>query len=145
MKPKIVLDTSVFVSALMSARLGSTSRGALRSCLDGRSEPLMGAALYLEYESLLGRSELWSESLLDSGERERVLDAFMAKGRWTRVYYLWRPNLRDEADNHLVELALAGGAEYLVTLNLRDFRDPQLTFPQLRVLSPKDFLAETRG
>lgn len=105
----------------------------------------MGAALYLEYESLLGRSELWSESLLDSGERERVLDAFMAKGRWTRVYYLWRPNLRDEADNHLVELALAGGAEYLVTLNLRDFRDPQLTFPQLRVLSPKDFLAETRG
>jgi len=102
----------------------------------------MGTALYLEYESLLGRSRLWGKSQLDDVERERVLDALMAVSRWTRVFYLWRPNLRDEADNHLIELAMAGGADYLITLNLRDFRAPQLIFPQLKVLSPMDFLLE---
>jgi len=38
-----------------------------------------------------------------------------------RIYFLWRPNLRDEADNHLVELAVAGGAQAVVTRNKRDF------------------------
>jgi hypothetical protein len=46
-----------------------------------------------------------------------------------KVYYLWRPNLPDEADNHLIELALAGGADTIVTNNLRDVSRGELTFP----------------
>jgi predicted nucleic acid-binding protein len=58
------------------------------------------------------------------------------------VYFTWRPNLRDEADNHLVELAVAGGADAIVTRNLRDLGRMELRFPQLKVLAPEDFLKE---
>ncbi|MDD2744301.1 MAG: hypothetical protein PHV02_18740 [Rhodocyclaceae bacterium] len=50
--------------------------------------------------------------------------------------------LSDEGDNHLVELAIAGGAEFIVTLNLRDLQRMELRFPQLKVVSPEDFLKE---
>ena len=46
---------------------------------------------------------------LDREEREALLNAFLSVCTWQTVYYLWRPNLPDEADNHLVELAVAGG------------------------------------
>jgi predicted nucleic acid-binding protein len=55
---------------------------------------------------------------------------------------LWRPNLPDEADNHVVELAVAGGAEAIVTHNKRDFARAELHFPGLRVASPGELIAE---
>lgn len=75
----------------------------------------MGAALLAEYEDVLGRSELFARSRLDAAEREELLDIFLARCHWTRVYYRWRPNVPDEGDNHLVELAVAGGAQAIVT------------------------------
>lgn len=50
--------------------------------------------------------------------------------------------LSDEGDNHLVELAIAGEAEFIVTLNLRNLQRMELRFPQLKVVSPEDFLKE---
>jgi predicted nucleic acid-binding protein len=55
---------------------------------------------------------------------------------------LWRPNLKDESDNHLIELAVAGDADVVVTRNLRDLRGAELRFEPLRILSPEDFLKE---
>ena len=69
-------------------------------------------------------------------QRAELLDIFLARCQWTRVYYAWRPNLPDEADNHLVELAVAGGADFIVTRNLREVARMELRFPQLRVRSP---------
>ena len=54
--------------------------------------------------------------------------------------YLWRPNLPDEADNHVVELSVAGGAEVIVTHNMRDFERAELRFPGLRVLTPGELI-----
>jgi predicted nucleic acid-binding protein len=71
-----------------------------------------------------------------------LLDIFLATCVWTRIYFTWRPNLPDEADNHLVELAVAGGARFIVTRNLRDIARMELKFPELRVVSPEDFLKE---
>lgn len=62
--------------------------------------------------------------------------------RWVTVYYGWRPNLPDEADNHLIELALAGGAAAIVTHNLRDVRGGELRLGSLRVLTPAQCLEE---
>lgn len=55
------------------------------------------------------------------------------------MYYIWRPNLPDEADNHLIELAVAGGADLIVTRNLRDIQRGELQFPPLRIISPEAF------
>ena len=52
------------------------------------------------------------------------------------------PNLRDEGDNHVAELAIAGGAERIITRNLRDFAPMELRFPNLVVRTPEDFLKE---
>ena len=66
----------------------------------------------------------------------------MARCRSVRIYFGWRPNLPDEADNHLVELAVAGGADHIVTRNVRDLRARQLKFPELSVVTPGQFLEE---
>jgi putative PIN family toxin of toxin-antitoxin system len=136
----IVLDTSVFVSALLGPR--GASREVLRVCLGRRLRPLMGTALFSEYESLISRTELFERCHLDAIEREAVLNGFLSVCRWTNIYYGWRPNLRDEGDNHLIELAVAGGAEVVVTNNIRDLRSGELRFPGLRILQPSELLKE---
>lgn len=136
----IVLDTNIFVAAVLGS--GGASRAVLRACLEGRLQPLMGAALFAEYESLLTRAELFESCRLDRTQREALLDAFLSVCRWTNIYYGWRPNLRDEADNHLIELAIAGGAAIIVTKNVKDFRGAELHFPGLRVLLPEKLLQE---
>lgn len=136
----VVLDTSVFVAALLGPR--GSSREVLRGCLSGRLKPLMGAALFAEYESLLSRDPLFADCRLDRSQRDSLFNAFLSVCHWTTIYFGWRPNLRDEGDNHVVELAVAGGARLIVTKNLRDFRSAELHFPGLRILSPEDLLKE---
>jgi len=59
---------------------------------------------------------------------------------WVNVYYLWRPNLSDEADNHVLELAVAGGAKTIVTGNVKDFERTSLQFPGIQIMTPRDFV-----
>ncbi len=136
-----MVDTNVFVSALLG-REGGASRAVIRACLEGRLQPVMGAALFHEYEDLLSRHKLLDRSALVPKEREALLNAFLSVCRWTRVYFLWRPNLPDEADNQVVEVAVAGGAEVIVTYNTRDFDRAELRFPGLRVLRPQQLIQE---
>jgi len=109
--------------------------------LAGAYQPLFGPALLAEYEYALLDSRLPS-ALASVHDRQELFAAIASEGRWVNVYYLWRPNLRDEADNHLVELALAGGASAIVTHNVRDLASGELLFPSLRVLTPAAFLKE---
>ena len=102
----------------------------------------MGQALLAEYESVLARPELFVHSPVSSRERDALWAALLSRCVWVRVYYLWRPNLPDEADNHLVELAVAGNAEAIVTHNTRDFGRTELHFAALRIVTPSALLAE---
>lgn len=81
-----------------------------------------------------------SKSPFTLKEREAFLGAFLSVCEWVRVYYLWRPNLPDEADNHLVELAVAAGDDAIVSSNTRDLRRSELNFPHLQILAPAQFL-----
>lgn len=134
----IVIDTNVFVAGLRSA--AGASRILLRKALEGKFQPLFGNALWSEYQDLLGRP-VWSERTT-AVERQQVLAALALRGRWVTVYYGWRPNLPDEADNHLIELALAGGAVAIVTHNLRDIQGGELHLGALRVLTPAQCMEE---
>ena len=128
----VVIDTNIFVSVLRSD--GGASREVLRRALRGVYLPLFSNALWLEYEDLLGRA-VWSDATT-SGERREILAALAAAGRWVRIYYLWRPNLPDEADNHLIELAVAGGAKAIITHNTRRLSRGQLLWKDWSILTP---------
>jgi uncharacterized protein len=136
----IVVDTNVLVSALLGP--GGSSREVLRCCLNGIHTPLMGTALIHEVEDVMARDELMRDCVLSLSERTQLVDAFLKVCRWTRIYYTWRPNLKDESDNHLIDLAVAGGAAVVVTKNLRDLRAAEMKFPGLRIVSPDQFIKE---
>jgi putative PIN family toxin of toxin-antitoxin system len=140
MAPRIVLDTNVFVSALLGPR--GASRALVRACLMGIYQPLMGTTLFLEYEAVMAREPLFAGCHLTNNEREALLDAFLSVCHWQKVYYAWRPNLPDEADNHVIELAIAGGATAIVTYNTRDFARAELYFPGLRIVRPAALVLE---
>ena len=93
---------------------------------------------------MLGRERLFQKSPLSQVERRQLFEAFIGVCEWVPVYYLWRPNLRDEGDNHIVELVVAGSAAMIVTNNVADFRGAELRFPEIRVLKPQDALKELR-
>jgi predicted nucleic acid-binding protein len=134
----VVIDTNVFVAGLRSA--GGASRAVLRRALGGSLQPLFGNALWMEYQDLLERP-VWGDATTPQ-ERHQVLAALARQGRWVTVYYGWRANLPDEGDNHLIELALAGGAQAIVTHNLRDLRGGELRLDKLRVLTPAQCLED---
>ncbi|MEH1928555.1 putative toxin-antitoxin system toxin component, PIN family [Nostoc sp.] len=135
---KIVVDTSVFISALISSK--GSSRELIRRCLKGEYQPLMGNALFSEYESVIGREEIITKCPLTSGEISALLASFMSGSQWIYIYYLWRPNLKDEADNHLIELAVAGNAQIIATHNIKDFQNAELLFPNLSILKPEEII-----
>lgn len=104
----------------------------------------MGMNLFLEYEDVLGREELFRDCPLSAEQRACLFAALAHASEWRRIYFLWRPNLPDEGDNHVLELAVAGRANIIVTQNVRDFRCGELYFPHLRVLRPAEFVNEMR-
>ena len=56
------------------------------------------------------------------------------------IHCLWRPNLKDESDKFLIELAVAGNAKSIITNNVKDLRNAELQFDGLSVLAPEEYL-----
>lgn len=54
--------------------------------------------------------------------------AFLSVCRWQQVSFLWRPNLVVEADNHVLELAIAANGATIITNNVREFARGDLKF-----------------
>lgn len=114
---QIVLDTSVFISALRSRR--GASFELLRLVGDERWQLHLSTALLLEYEAVARREvqHLWLQPDLI----EAVLDYLCANALEHRISFRWRPFLPDPDDDFILELAVAAKAQYIVTHNLRDF------------------------
>ena len=138
MSEKVVIDTSVMISALIGKR--GASREVIRRCLTGNYLPLISNSLFQEFEDVSSRSVIWEACPLRTGEIRDLLNAFYSVCRWVPIYYLWRPNLKDEDDNFLIELALAGNSRTIVTNNVKELRAAELKFDDLRILKPQQLL-----
>lgn len=138
MTEKIVVDTSVLVSALIGAK--GPGREILRRCLMKEYNPLISNTLFSEYEAVIGRRNILDPCPLDAQEIRELVNGLYSVCQWVSVYFLWRPNLQDEGDNFLIELALAGNSEIIVTNNVTDLTGAELKFPGLRILTPEQML-----
>ncbi len=134
--PRVVLDTNVLVSASRS-RNGASF--ALLLALQNRHiTALASVPLMLEYEAVLKRPEQLAVSERTTESTDAFLDALSLFVEPVNLHYLWRPQLRDPADEMVLETALNGRAEMLITLNIADFI-PASHF-RLPVLTPGAFL-----
>jgi putative PIN family toxin of toxin-antitoxin system len=138
---KAVLDTSVIVSALRS-RLGA-SNALLHLANSGRFEVLATPALFLEYEEVVYRAEQRCVHGLSDKVIEEFLRGLAAIMTPVRVHYQWRPPLLDADDELVLEAALNGLADRIVTHNIRDFQ-PAVSRFQLNAATPAEFLREVR-
>lgn len=134
---KVIIDTSVFVAAILSK--DGASKQILRQALLNQIDPQVGLKLFSEYEDVISRDKIINSSKLTSQEIDDLLNALLSVSTWVETYYLLRPNLIDEGDNHIVELAVASNAQYIITLNKKDFEQNQLKF-DFEVVTPKEFL-----
>ncbi len=121
---------------------GGASRQIIRQALEGVWRPLFSTALWLEYEALLARP-VWTAETTPT-ERREVMAALASVGLWVDIWFGWRPNLPDEGDNFLIELAVAGGARAIITHNVRDLRRGELVWNDLLILTPGESLERLR-
>lgn len=140
MAKTVVIDTSVFISALIGQ--SGPSREVLRKALLLEYKPLISNALFQEYEDVTNREQIRSLCPLTSNEIAELLNAFYSVCSWVPIYFLWRPNIADEADNFLIELALAGNATHIITNNIKDLKNAELKFPDLIISTPETLLGD---
>ena len=140
--PRVVLDTDVIVTALRSATGGSNA--ILREAAHGRLTPLVTPALFLEYEAVLKRPEQRLAHGLRLDDIDRFLAALASACEAVEVSFQWRPQLSDPNDEMVLETAVNGRAEALITHNVRDFSKGGARFG-LRVLRPGELLKELRS
>lgn len=136
---RVVLDTSVLVAGLRS-QLGASSR-VLYAVAEKRCIPLVTTAVFLEYEAVLLRSEQRLATGMSPEDVEGFLAAFASAAEPVDLNFLWRPQLRDPADELMLEAAVNGRAEALVTHNVRDFQSATARFG-VRTLTPGAYLKE---
>jgi putative PIN family toxin of toxin-antitoxin system len=136
---KVVLDTSVIVAALRSNR-GASNR-VLQLAYTRTFQALATPALFLEYEEVLGRDEHRDVHRMSQETLGNFLVGLAAIIEPVRVYYQWRPQLQDTDDEMVLESALNGRADVIVTHNVKDFVLATTRF-QVRVLTPANFVSE---
>ena len=120
---RVVLDTSVLVAGLRS-RLGASNR-LLTLVAEGRCLPLVTTAVFLEYEDVLLRPEHRLATGMSERDVAAFLAAFASAAEPVEVHFMWRPQLSDTADELILEAAVNGQAEAIVTHNVRDFHPVQ--------------------
>ena len=114
-----MLDTDVMVAALRSSR--GASRQLLLGALDGGFQLLLSVPLILEYEAVLNRPEHLAACGLSAAEIGRVLDDLAGIAKPVSLSFRWRPRLSDPNDDMVLETAVNGNADAIVTFNQRDF------------------------
>jgi putative PIN family toxin of toxin-antitoxin system len=136
-----VLDTNVLVAALRSDR--GASRLLLAGALERSYQLLASVPLMIEYEAVLSRDEHLVASGLSAQDVQTLLDAVAVVAEPVRLAYLWRPLLSDSQDDMVLETAINGRSNVLVTLNLRHFAPARGLF-NVEILSPGEALGRLR-
>lgn len=139
---RFVLDTDVVVAAFRSPT--GASAALVELALDGGITLLVSVPLALEYEAVLKRDEHLLATAMTIDEMDRRIRSLVALCEPIYRAFRWRPQLRDPADEMVLEAAVNGGADMLVTFNRRDFGTAPAAFGIACGL-PRNALERTRS
>jgi putative PIN family toxin of toxin-antitoxin system len=138
---KVAIDTDVMVAARRS-RSGA-SNALLRALRAGQLEAVASVPMMLEYEAVLMRPEQRQATGMSVQDVEVFLDALAALLIPVTPYFLWRPRLRDPDDEMVLDAAVSGGVDAIVTFNVQDFLPGASQF-NLQILPPGEALRQLR-
>jgi putative PIN family toxin of toxin-antitoxin system len=137
-----VLDTDVVVAALRSDQ--GASRQLLLAALNKHFDLLLSVPLILEYEAVLTRPEQLAACGVSTADIRHVLDDLAAVAEPVKITFRWRPNLPDPDDDMVLETAVNGNADAIVTFNVRHFGPASRSF-DCAVLLPREALQQIRS
>ncbi|MGI5172989.1 putative toxin-antitoxin system toxin component, PIN family [Treponema sp. OMZ 840] len=141
---KVVLDTSVLFQAMYSSK--GASHAVLKLIRNASLKLSLSIPVFEEYCDVLLRKSFLELFKLNEKDVRKVLDFIALVGIKTDIYFLLRPNLRDQNDNIFVELAFASNARYIITKNIRDFtKQTELKMEGIETITPADFMKKWRN
>jgi predicted nucleic acid-binding protein len=138
---RLVLDTDVVVAGLRSPK--GASAALLLAIEAGLAQLLVTVPLFLEYEAVSRRPEHLLASGLRPADLDIIFDRLVELAVPIELWFLWRPQLHDPADEMMLEAAVNGRADALVTFNRRHYL-PAAGLFDLPVLLPGEALKEIR-
>ena len=138
---RVVLDTCIIFQALYSN--SGASHAILQLVRQGDLEMVVSTPVFAEYCDVCLRKKSLQLFGLTEADVWAVLDFIAYISVKIDIKYLLRPNLQDEGDNLMMELAFASNARYIITKNVRDFRyNADLHFDDVPIITPADFMQE---
>ena len=138
---RIVLDTNIVVAGLRSPN--GASAALIEKALRREFVIVLSVALALEYEAACCEPQHRIASGLSEAQVRVVVTALCSVAEPAVPWFLWRPQLRDPADEMVLETAINGRADALVTFNRKDYGQTPLRFG-IELLSPQDALRRVR-
>jgi len=133
----IVIDTNVIIAAMRSKQGASNFLLRLLGTSDWQAH--ISIPLILEYEEVCQR--LLPPLGLSREQIDDFLDYLCAVCSHHKIFYLWRPYLKDTDDDFLLDLAVEASADFIITFNKKDFVGIEKF--AIQVLTPKEFLQQT--
>ena len=133
-KLEAILDTNVLLSGLVS-RNGKSVQ-ILQRLAEEKFNISISVPVVLEYEAILKKK--LNRKIYSGQDIQAIIDFICKIGRHIKVYYLWRPILKDPYDDHLLEVAVAANAKWIITYNVKDFERAS-TFG-ISAVTPYEFL-----
>ena len=135
---QVILDMNVLFAGLYSST--GASFQILKAATEGKIQLVISISLLFEYEDVLKRNK---ENLqLTDNEIEIILDNICSLSKFQKIYFLWRPYLKDAGDDHVLEVAMASQTQTIVTYNLKYFVGVEKF--GVRAITPKQLLEEIK-
>lgn len=131
---KVVIDTNVLVTGLRSSQ--GASFKLLKSIGSPKFQPVISVPLVFEYEAALTFDK--HHSGLSTQDIRDILDYLCSISSQAKISYLWRPQLTDPKDDFVLELAVNGQCDFIITYNKKDFLESRKF--GVKIISPVDFL-----
>jgi putative PIN family toxin of toxin-antitoxin system len=139
---RLVVDTNVLIAGMRSP--GGASAALLVLLLERRATMLLSVSMAFEYESTSLRPEHLRAAAADEAEVKNLLNAIMDVAEPVEIHYLWRPELPDPSDDMILEAAVNGHADAIVTFNRKHYGEVPARFG-IALLSPADTLRRIQG